>query len=275
MEIQKNILSIIYKNSHLLHFISHKQLFNNYFNQIGGNYKKLKLNYNNHKYIFEESSIDKDHYILSSYDNIHDCIIVIINKEKKVAEIHGIGNYKNCVNVELSNTSVGSHLLKLTIKMLQKYKDKLNIDQIILTDNSIKSCDKINIKLSKMLILINGDTWYGKYGFRPFEYNDKSQSYIIHNKRNKYYNNNIRIMNKITISDIDLIKYIKVTNKELLINKTQELLKFKPNYLLKNYINELLQNYDKSCKYFYLFYEKLFDDISLFDFNGITFGLQI
>ena len=52
--------------------------------------------------------------------------------------------------------------------MLKKYKNKLGINMIILTDNSIKICNKKNIILSKMLILLTGDTWYGKYGFKPF-----------------------------------------------------------------------------------------------------------
>ena len=89
---------------------------------------------------------------------------------------------------------------------------------------------------------------------------------MIHKQRNEYYNN-INIMNNLTISDIDIIEYIKLTKNEILIIRTQELLNSNPKYLL--------QNYDKSCKYFYLFYNKLFDDIGLFDFHGITFGLNL
>jgi len=43
--------------------------------------------------------------------------------------------------------------------MLQKYKDKFNIDKIILTDNSIKKCGNKNIILSSMLILLTGNSW--------------------------------------------------------------------------------------------------------------------
>ena len=41
-----------------------------------------------------------------------------------------IGNYESCLKD--TNTNAGSHLLKLTIKMLQKYKDKYKIKKIIL-----------------------------------------------------------------------------------------------------------------------------------------------
>ena len=55
-----------------------------------------------------------------------------------------------------------------------------------------------------MLILLSGDTWYGKYGFRPYKDN-----YDINR-----YEKNIEIMNNITISDANILKYIKLTKKE-------------------------------------------------------------
>ena len=267
MELKKTILLTIYKNSQLIYPISQKQLFNN---QFGGG-KKLRVSYEGHEYVFEKSNIDNVNYILYSFTDNLECVSILINIEEKVAEIHGIGNYKTCVSTSLSNTSVGSHLLKITIKMLKKYKDKLNINHIVLIDNSKKKCDKVNINLTKMLILLTGNTWYGKYGFRPYD----NDYYVLHNKRNDIYNNNIYIMNTKTISDIDIMKYIKLTKKELLILRTQELLNSNPKYLLKDYIADLLRNYDKSCKYFYLFYEKLFDDLQLSDFRGFLFGLKL
>jgi hypothetical protein len=77
-------------------------------------------------------------FFLDYEENPLDCVSIIISKEYKLAEIHGIGNYKNCL--QNSNTNVGSTLLKITIKMLKKYKNKLGINMIILTDNSIKIC---------------------------------------------------------------------------------------------------------------------------------------
>jgi len=68
-----------------------------------------------------------------------------------------IGNYESCL-VD-TNVNVGSTLLKITIKMLKKYKDRFNIDKIILTDNSIKKCGNKNIILSTMLILLTGNNW--------------------------------------------------------------------------------------------------------------------
>jgi hypothetical protein len=96
-------------------------------------------------------------YILYSH-NEFDCASVIIFPEDKNAEIHGIGNFKSCIeglNVD-TNISVGSIIIKITIKLLKKCKNEFNINKIVLTDNSLKKCDKVNIKLAHMLFLLNG-----------------------------------------------------------------------------------------------------------------------
>jgi hypothetical protein len=82
-------------------------------------------------------------------------------------------------------------------------------------------------------------------------------------------------MNKKTISDIDLIKYIKKTNNEKLIKATQQIISLYPKMLLKTYLFNLLQNYDKTCENFSQFYEKLFIDIGLYNFHKYSFGLFI
>ena len=83
-----------------------------------------------------------------------------------------------------------------------------------------------------MLILSSGDTWYGKYGFRP--YNNTTNE--IDPYLNQKYNNNKKIMNKITISDINIVRYIKLTKKESLIKDVIELINNNLNYLLMDFM---------------------------------------
>ena len=61
----KNIRKILYRNSDLLR--KDKVLLNKILliNQKGSG-KKLTIEYNNDKYIFEESNLDNDYYILYS-----------------------------------------------------------------------------------------------------------------------------------------------------------------------------------------------------------------
>ena len=291
------IKKIIYRNSYILR--KNKIQTNNYFNtnQNGGTAciekhcfsihdyclytkkhsffsikggKTLSVSYNNNIYKFEESEIDDNHFILYSYEeNPLDCVSIIISKEYKLVEIHGIGNYKNCL--QNTNTNIGTTLLKITLKMLKKYKNKLGINMIILTDNSIKICNKKNIILSKMLILLTGDTWYGKYGFRPYDIQVDS----MNDRTNKEYNKNKDIMKKITITEINILKYIELTKKEKIINDVKQILLIKPDMLVTNFLSQFLKEYDKTCKYFIIFYEELFKNLDLTDFYKQSFALKL
>jgi hypothetical protein len=267
----KEILKIIYRNSNIINNFSLKSL---YAMKGGGN--ELKVSYNDFIYEFEKSNLDDDHYILYSLDGKeNECISLIISVKDNLVELHGIGNYTHCLyspsKLYDTNINIGSHLLKITLKMIKKYRSKLNINKIILKDNSIKNCGTNKIKLTKMLILLTGHTWYGKYGFRPRD----EITFKIDKYKNKHYENNIKIMDTLTISDIDLVKYIKQTLKDTLIKQTIEAVENNPKMLLKEFLSIFLKNYDKTCKYFIMFYEELYDDIGLTDFQGGSFVLII
>lgn len=266
----KSILRVLYKNSYIIRNkrIRHKDLFKNYLIQTYGNPTELTIEHKDKIFTFMQSEIDEDNYILYSTDEF-ECIVILINKSDKVAEIHGIDNYRTCVNITLSNQSVGSILLINTISMLIKYKNKLNIDKIMLVDNSLTKCNKYNIELSSMMILLTGHTWYGKYGFKPID----SATYELDTFNNIKYNNNIDIMKTITITQANLLHYIKLTNKESLINDVTNLLNSNPDYLLSSFIASFLNNFDKTCKYFNMFYKDLFYGIGLTNFRGQSFGL--
>lgn len=45
--------------------------------------------------------------------------------------------------------------------------------------------------------------------------------------------------------------------------------------LVKEFISIFLENYDKTCKYFYIFYEELYDDIGLTNFQDSSFVLLL
>jgi hypothetical protein len=116
-----------------------------------------------------------------------------------------------------------------------------------------------------MLILLTGDTWYGKYGFKPVE-----------ERLIEYYENNKKIMNTITIKDIDLIKYLKMTKlNEQIIENSKKFMKNHQSLLVKDYLSRFLKEYDNTCEYFYDFYFTLFIDLRLYDFHHRTFELII
>ena len=104
---------------------------------------------------------------LSTLDQKDSCIFIIIDKQEDFAYIQGLSNnkYTTCFSKpELNN---GRTIMEITIKMLKKYKDKLKIKAIELTDNSYFQCsDKVKIWLADLSFLQYSDTWYGRFGFR-------------------------------------------------------------------------------------------------------------
>jgi hypothetical protein len=267
----QKLVSIIYRNSQIFknNNISVKNFFSsNYL--LGGGKKNLQVTYHNHVYEYEYTMND-NYYVLFSKNKLqNECVVVVIDKEKQMAELHSIGNYDSCL--ANTNENVGSTLLKITIKLLKKYKDKFGIKWLVLTDNSIKKCGSTQIILPVMKILLTGHTWYGRYGFRPIKY--KNNYYFEDEQLMDFYNSNMNIISKIKINDIDIIKYITLTENEKVINTTRKILLEHPDLLLKDFLIGLLKNFDKNCIYFSKFYLQLFKDLHLFGLFK-TFGLEL
>ena len=93
-----------------------------------------------------------------------------------------------------------------------------------------------------------------KHGFKPIL--NKGIKFKIDKIENNKYNHNLKIMNKLTITQADIIKYIKLTNNDSIIEATKKILKLNPNMLVKDFIKNFLKEFDKTCsiknKVFYL-----------------------
>lgn len=273
-----DMLKYVYFNSKI---IKHKyKSFTNFIkdsnliNQIGGN--KLKVDYkiddNENTYIFEKDDYS-DLYILSSFDKYtKHCIVVSVDKTNRIANINELnGTTDNCLkSTNIKNS--GSHLLKITLKMIEKYKDKLNINVITLSDTSFKFCGKHSLDLIYLSVLTSGETWYGKYGFRPvIEISNNNGNNInikINNQLNDIYEKNKKIMDRLTITDINFIKYFIGTKLENTIKKViQEF----PKMLIKDVVKRLLSQWDKTCDIFANIYINLFHDCGL-NTSGTFYG---
>lgn len=221
-------------------------------------------------------------YSLFSSKN-ENCLTIKINKKEKKAIIMGIGYSPFCFTNEqvkhFKGKTGGSLLLQLAIKIIDEIKEHYGCKQISLVDKSYKYCYKFKIDLSKMYILMYGDTWYGKYGFIP------SKNGIEDKIKIKKYAINKEIMEKTKVKHVSGLKrYImdsydivsqEKNSEKVLIGKI-ELSNLYNEYknegkLLKDFIQKLLLEYDKSCLLFYLFYEALFDELELTDFHNQSY----
>ena len=232
---------------------------------IGGGKKEFTIKYNNDKYVFQRFHDDKNKLVLYSYEvKKHDCVILVINKDKQIIEISSFGKYDKCFKQE---TNIGSNLLRITLKMVEKYKDYFGVNKIVLSDNSDYKCKTgESIDMAKTTILLTGHTWYGKYDFRPIDKDD----YSINKVGMKIYNNNVKIINTIKVGDIDLKKYLMKINKKYPEELDKETVKSIINSvnkekLLKTFLSQFFDKagFDDTCRYLKTFYEKLFDDIGL------------
>ena len=97
----------------------------------------------------------------------------------------------------------------------------------------------------------------------------------INDRTNKEYNKNKEIIKKITITQINILKYIELTKKEKIINDIKKILLIKPDMLVTDFLSQFLKKYNKTCKYFFIFYEKLFKDLNLIDFYKQPFALKL
>lgn len=209
-----------------------------------------------------------------------ECIVIIIDPETKLCAIQGITNYLECVKDNLTQGGIGTVLLKCSLKYLSENKEKYGIKRVMLTDNSYFTClDAESIKLSRMHFLLNGNTWYGKYGFRPYD--------PIKNKMSKEdnieYEKNQEIIKRIKLRDVPYLKqmiidaynFLKPKNLHLenilyIYDKMQS-----KNELLSNFLKVFLKRYNKTCGLFSNFYEELYKKMGMYDFYKKSFCLDL
>ena len=248
--------------------------------QIGGSKSvkknpRVEIKYKNMDFNFHQITDEYgDKYSLFKNDNdkeMPECIVIIIDKKERTAYLNGMSSDSSCC-INPNQLCTGSTLLKLAIKFVKFIKEKYKLRYFQLKDNSYKICNGKQIHLALFYGLLNGDTWYGKHRFLPFNTKDEN----IDNNLMKRYKNNKKIIKNIKIKDIkNLKKYlIKSYQKIKPKIKLYDVLKmYEKHYdnLLSNFLRDYLFNFDQTCDMFYLFVEDLARDIGFYNFHSKTF----
>ena len=254
-------------------------------NQKGGT-KKIEYKFDNRTFILYEDKSDNGEYDISMHrnDDINDasyCLHITPDPIENIAVLQSISYYKDCVKSGLEHPGGGSILLKLCIKYLKENKNKYKIKRLILYDNSFYKCykNKETIWLSLMHTLLFGHTWYGKYGFRPYNSNTKSLDIELNNN----YENNFKIVTTTKMKDIDFSNYYYKINKDILpekeaIEKKEEKKKYYKKYenlTIDKFFRKMLINFQDGCAFFSLFYRSFYTDMKLYNFKSMTFFLDL
>lgn len=213
-----------------------------------------------------------------------DCVTIYIDKKTKMTILHNMSYYNNCTEEGLKSPGGGSILLRFTINYLIKNKKKYGIKRILLTDNSFfncKMCSK-NIPLSRLRIITHRNTWYGDYGFKPYDViNNKPSIRLL----NALANNN-KILDTLLTADCDIINIAKDMNNDEKYHKINinELTIIISKYkMIRNFIGRLSGEYNKYCCLIRAILAELYEtnsddpnDVSvLTDFYTLSFYLDI
>lgn len=265
----------------------------------GGNNETIKFIYNGIDFYFDKYN-DKYsiHYSIYRHDDIkqqeNTCIYIMVNKQEKNAYIGEISYDQKCFNTsqekqmkkfqkgnnEEEYEFTGSLLLKVGLKFIDTIKDHYDLQFIQLKDNSRKLCGKINeyIDIDSLSMLTNGDTWYGKYGFVPYD-KDKKQTDIFNYKKYKYNQNivNTKILKDTNI--IETIEYImtKLEMNKKIINEIQKSAEKYMNMPIKHFLNWFLKKKREkvSCYIFFLAYKQIMYDLQMHNLHNIVYWKKL
>jgi hypothetical protein len=259
-------------NEHLFYY----NLFDHNNELQNGGSKHTTLKYKNEKfkfYVFNEgNSILYNLYQNDNIDKIPECLVIAVDKKEKFAYINGISYDGDCFQIDSIQKS-GSTLFKVALLLIEKIKGHYGLKHIQLKDNSNKYCEKsrTNIELSSLYMLTKGDTWYGSYGFLPFDVDKK----MLHKSNFDDYIQNKSIVKNTLLKDTEIIKYLIQASKELNLKISRSVF----DKLYDKYKDESVQyfflkfmgNFDKYCELFALVYKKLMKQLGLNNLHGVTY----
>ena len=234
--------------------------------------------YTNTVFVNEKFDPSTIHVVVTT-QNEQDCATVLIDKNEKIAILHGMSYFEGCAKEGLKKPGGGTKLLRFILKLLLKLSYRYHFYRIILKDNSFLKYDTCSrtVKLASLRMITNGKTWYGKYGFKPYDPTIGKPSDLLKNALDK----NNDILSILETKDIYIINIVKnAIKKEKLKNidldEIKRLIKQYP--LFRNFIIRLTREFDKYCCLLVYIMDTVYSmpgKIRLLDFYEKTFYLDI
>ena len=178
------------------------------------------------------------------------------------------------LGIDISNK--GSLMLNFTLDFIEQYiARKYDVRYIQLRDNSFKKCNiiKKNIDLDSLYMFTHGETWYGKYGFIPFDFGlEKTNKNELAD-----YVKNQNIVKTTLVKDTKIRQYIHEAMKELnFINKhIDKKIDVFQNESIMIFFKHFVKNYDSMCGIFCHFYKQLMEDLNMVNLHGRSYWKQL
>lgn len=253
------------------------EFYNQYFKinqklQLGGG-KTTNIKYSYDNRIFTIFKVEEDDRISFSIYNKSDelsdvCMMMFIPKKDNYIYLETISYYDNCSVPEMPKTKGGSLLLKLTLKYIDEIRDKYDLKYIQLRDTGNFTCHQIKKKtpICNLYMLTRGDTWYGKYGFTPFDPVTKQPNYDVLVD----YKLNQKLVKIIKVKHTQIYQYVKKASyKPQFKNFTNQIInKIFDAYnerTIQDFFKDFINNYDERCDIFNEIYKDVMSEIGMVD----------
>lgn len=209
------------------------------------------------------------------------CSVIMIDKNDGSVDISGISYDPKCFTIVQVHTfgpnPSGKLLLKATLAFIGKIKNHYDIKYIKLRDNSMKACKSINnnIPFDTYLMFVSGNTWYGKYGFIPFNQEQKKTD----REKLKLYLKNQKIIKNTKIKNTNIAKYIKKAfiklKRKVSNNDVDDLIDKNKDESIMKFMQMLSKNYDEFCGIFYYIYDDLMKELKMSNLHGNVYWKEI
>jgi hypothetical protein len=217
----------------------------------------------------------------------NDCVTVLIYKDTREAILQNLSYFENCAKEGLKKPGGGKILFLFIVEWLIKHKKQLDINRIILTDNSYLACDgcKHTVKLSRLYMILYGYSWYNKL-INDREFNGKKYIfYTCDTATNKIsrseFEKNKNILN-LEIKNLDL-KHIVIHCNSKYINTLMkyditEVYTIASNHIyISSFIKELMLSFNKYCCFIEFLLNSIFmsTELGLYDPYKKSFCIDI
>lgn len=239
--------------------------------QIGGS-KKIKYKYNNYNFtIFQSEEPDRISFSIHNKNNEESpevCVLLFIPKKDKYVYLETISYYQNCSTVEMPKSKGGSLLLKTVLSFIDEIKPKYDLQYIQLRDTSTFTCHKDNKKtpICNLYMLTIGETWYGKYGFIPFDPIIKQPNIDILVD----YKTNQKLVKLVKVKYTQLKKYLKMASTKPHLKKYNEkiindIFEVYNDRTVQDFFKDFINKYDERCDMFNEIYKQIMNEIGIVD----------
>ncbi|AYV82467.1 MAG: hypothetical protein Hyperionvirus1_46 [Hyperionvirus sp.] len=227
--------------------------------------------------IREEIEDDRISYSILNNDAAKSiCMLIFIPKDDNYAYIDNISYHPQRAVNGMPKTSGGTLMLKVTLDFIENdLKDRYKLKYMSLKDNSYFYCDQVGgtIDLDSLYMLTRGNTWYGKYGFVPFD----SEKVMIDYDMLVEYKLNQRLVDIIPLGCTQIEEYILVALNDpkfrMVISKKRikETLEMYKQFPIKKFFKDFLEKYDKTCGVFAVIYKNVMRDVGMRNLHGVSY----